>query len=449
MTESGIGNGETVTVHPGRVLRGTIRVPGDKSISHRAALIGAIARGSTTITGFLRADDCLHTLACLRELGVEISDDGTRLVIEGTSGCLRQPSRVLDCGNSGTTMRLLAGLLAAQPFTAELDGDESLRRRPMDRVAEPLRRMGAHVGARQGRFPPLRIMGMTLRGITYRLPIPSAQVKSATLLAAVLAEGETVIEEPVRTRDHTERMLASLGVPVRRDGERITLTPRIPVGGEITVPGDISSAAFLLVAAATREGSEVTVESLGVNPTRTGVLDILREMGAEVIVGDIREASGEPVATVSVRGGRLRGTQIGGAAAARVIDELPVLAVAAAVADGRTVISDAQELRVKESDRISALTRGLHALGVRVVEQPDGLVIDGGRLHGGTVDAAGDHRIAMAFAVAGLLASSPVTVRGAEAVNVSFPGFFDLLSVLGEPRTGNRAPRRENRQGLS
>ncbi len=295
----------------------------------------------------------------------------------------------------------------------------------------------------------MRIMGMTLRGITYRLPIPSAQVKSATLLAAVLAEGETVIEEPVRTRDHTERMLASLGVPVRRDGERITLTPRIPVGGEITVPGDISSAAFLLVAAATREGSEVTVESLGVNPTRTGVLDILREMGAEVIVGDIREASGEPVATVSVRGGRLRGTQIGGAAAARVIDELPVLAVAAAVADGRTVISDAQELRVKESDRISALTRGLYALGVRVEEQPDGLVIDGGRLHGGTVDAAGDHRIAMAFAVAGLLASSPVTVRGAEAVNVSFPGFFDLLSVLGEPRTGNRAPRRENRQGLS
>jgi 3-phosphoshikimate 1-carboxyvinyltransferase len=419
-----------VTVAPVSRLSGRISVPGDKSISHRAAIIGAISSGITEITGFLRADDCLRTLACLRDLGVRVEDDQGQLVIHGAAGRLLEPARVLDAGNSGTTMRLLAGVLAAQPFTAELDGDESLRRRPMDRLADPLRRMGAHVGAREGRYPPLRIMGAQLRGITYEVPVASAQVKSAVLLAGVSAAGETTVIEPVPTRDHTERMLAGFGVPVRRENTRITITPAIPRGSRVAIPGDISSAAFFLAAAAAIPGSELTVENVGVNPTRTGVLDAFRGMGAPAIVEAGRDQSWEPVGNVSIRGRRPRAVAIDGALIPRLIDELPVLCILGAVAEGRTVIRDASELRVKESDRIGVLVTGLRALGVSVQERPDGMEIEGGRLRGGTVDAAGDHRIAMAFAIAGLLAEEPVTVRGAESVAVSFPGFFETLEAV-------------------
>ncbi|MDQ7842749.1 MAG: 3-phosphoshikimate 1-carboxyvinyltransferase [Armatimonadota bacterium] len=419
-----------VVVAPAARLAGTVRVPGDKSISHRAAILGALASGTTTIRNFLRAEDCLRTLECLRELGVTIEEDGAHLVVHGAAGRLREPDRALDAGNSGTTMRLLAGVAAAQPIAVVLDGDASLRRRPMDRIAEPLRKMGAYVGLRDGRYPPLRITGARLRGITYELPVPSAQVKSAVLLAGLLAESETVVVEPVPTRDHTERMLARFGVPIRRDGRRIVLPPGLPVGCEVTVPGDISSAAFFLAAAA-RAGSKVTVEDVGVNPTRTGVLEILEQMGAAVEQTSPRDVGGEPTAAVTVRGGRLRGVTIRGPIIPRVIDELPVLCVVAAAAEGKTVIRDAAELRAKESDRIAVIAAGLRALGVAVKERPDGIEIRGGGLRGGVVDAAGDHRLAMAFVVAGLFADAPVTVRGAEAVAVSFPGFFDTLDQLG------------------
>jgi len=417
-----------LVVSPAGRLRGRVRVPGDKSISHRAALIGALARGDTVIHDFLRADDCLHTVSCLRALGVGIEDEGSRLIVRGMGPRWRAPMTPLDAGNSGTTMRLLAGILAGQPFQTELTGDASLRTRPMDRIVEPLSRMGARIVASgDGRFPPLRISGGSLRGITYTLPVASAQVKSAVLLAGLLAEGPTTVVEPTPTRDHTERMLAAFGAPIRRDGDRVSVTAAALRGHEVRVCGDISSAAFLLAAAAGMPGSELTIEHVGLNPTRTGFLDVLRALGAEVDVRQTGEDTGEPVGAVTVRGRRLRGVRIGGSLIPRVIDELPVLCVIATAAEGETVISDAAELRVKESDRIAVIARGLRALGGEVEERPDGLTVYSSRLHGGRVASAGDHRIAMAFAVAGLLAGGPVTVEGAESIAVSFPAFTRVL----------------------
>jgi len=417
-----------LVVSPAGRLRGRVRVPGDKSISHRAALIGALARGDTVIHDFLRADDCLHTVSCLRALGVGIEDEGSRLIVRGMGPRWRAPMTPLDAGNSGTTMRLLAGILAGQPFQTELTGDASLRTRPMDRIVEPLSRMGARIVASgDGRFPPLRISGGSLRGITYTLPVASAQVKSAVLLAGLLAEGPTTVVEPTPTRDHTERMLATFGAPIRRDGDRVSVTAAALRGHEVRVCGDISSAAFLLAAAAGIPGSELTIEHVGLNPTRTGFLDVLRALGAEVDVRQTGEDTGEPVGAVTVRGRRLRGVRIGGSLIPRVIDELPVLCVIATAAEGETVISDAAELRVKESDRIAVIARGLRALGGEVEERPDGLTVYGSPLHGGRVASAGDHRIAMAFAVAGLLAGGPVTVEGAESIAVSFPAFTRVL----------------------
>jgi len=417
-----------LVVSPAGRLRGRVRVPGDKSISHRAALIGALARGDTVIHDFLRADDCLHTVSCLRALGVGIEDEGSRLIVRGMGPRWRAPMTPLDAGNSGTTMRLLAGILAGQPFQTELTGDASLRTRPMDRIVEPLSRMGARIVASgDGRFPPLRISGGSLRGITYTLPVASAQVKSAVLLAGLLAEGPTTVVEPTPTRDHTERMLAAFGAPIRRDGDRVSVTAAALRGHEVRVCGDISSAAFLLAAAAGMPGSELTIEHVGLNPTRTGFLDVLRALGAEVDVRQTGEDTGEPVGAVTVRGRRLRGVRIGGSLIPRVIDELPVLCVIATAAEGETVISDAAELRVKESDRIAVIARGLRALGGEVEERPDGLTVYGSPLHGGRVASAGDHRIAMAFAVAGLLAGGPVTVEGAESIAVSFPAFTRVL----------------------
>jgi 3-phosphoshikimate 1-carboxyvinyltransferase len=419
-------------VGPGRPLRGVLRVPGDKSISHRAAMLGAIARGTTHVTGFLRAEDCLATLRCLRALGASIEERGTDLTIAGAP--FREPGEVLDAGNSGTTIRLLAGLLAGHAFHSVLTGDASVRRRPMDRVVEPLRRMGATISGRDGgRLAPLAIRGGGLRGISYATSVPSAQVKSAVLFAGLFADGETAVSEPSQSRDHTERMLGAFDARIVRDG----LTTRLPgpqnlCGTAVRVPGDLSSAAFLLVAAALVPGSELTVAGVGLNPTRTGVLEALKMMGADLGIQDLREEDGEPVGTVIVRGGPLHGVTIGGDLIPRTIDELPALAVAACIAEGETVIRDASELRVKESDRIAVLARELGRLGARVEAQPDGLAIAGGaRLRGAHVHSGGDHRIAMALAVAGLCADGPVTIDDPSCIETSFPGFADALTRVG------------------
>ncbi len=421
----------SIVVVPGRALRGSLRVPGDKSISHRAVLLGALARGTTRVDGFLRADDCLATVSCVRALGIAVDEDGERLAVHG--GPLRRPEEALDAGNSGTTIRLLAGILAGQPFRSTLTGDASVRRRPMDRIAEPLRRMGARITGRDGgRLAPLTIEGGALRAIAYATPVASAQVKSAILLAALFASGETAITEPSQSRDHTERMLVGFQVPVAREGLTVRLRgPATPEATPVRVPGDISSAAFFLVAAAIVPGSVVTVRGVGLNPTRTGVLDVLRAMGAAVDVENVRDDGGEPAGDVTVRAAPLHGTAIGGDLIPRLIDELPVLAVAASVADGETVITDAAELRVKESDRIAALARELGAIGARVEAQPDGLAIRGvPRLRGGRAASGGDHRVAMALAVAGLRAADPVTVDDTDCIRTSFPDFEETLRRL-------------------
>ena len=403
-------------------------MPGDKSISHRAALLGAIAHGTTRVTGFLYAEDCLATLRCLRALGVPIEETPEHLVIRGRR--LGEPEDVLDVANSGTTIRLLAGVLAGQPFHSILTGDASIRRRPMDRITEPLRQMGARISGRAGgRLAPLSIEGGDLRGIAHATPVASAQVKSAILLAGLFADGETVVREPSLSRDHTERMLAVFGVPVARDG--LTVRLRGPVsleGAALRIPGDLSSAAYFLVAAACVPGSEVIVEDVGLNSTRTGLLDILRLMGASVDVRDVREEGGEPLGTVGVRAAPLHGMTIEGDLIPRAIDELPVIAVAACLAEGETVIRDAAELRVKESDRIAALAHELGRLGAVIEARPDGMAIVGARrLRGGRASSGGDHRIAMALAVAGLCAQAPVVIEDPACIDTSFPEFEAIL----------------------
>ena len=420
----------TVTIHPAAALAGTVVLPPDKSVAHRAILFAALAEGRSEIVGFSDAADPQSTLACLRALGtrVEAGPDG-RLVVWG--GALAEAAGPLDCGNSGTTMRLLAGVLAGQPFGSTLTGDASLSVRPMGRVADPLRAMGARVEMTDG-HAPVSLGASALRGITYRLPVASAQVKSAVLLAGMFAEGTTTVVEPVATRDHTERMLE---LPILEiGGERYVTVeggfrprPRLHV-----VPRDVSAAAFFLVAGSICEAALLQMNAVGLNPTRSAVVDVLRAMGADIEAGDERERGGEPIADLRVEGGQgLTGVEIGGALIPNLIDEIPVLAVAAACAQGRTIIRDAAELRVKETDRIAATAAFLRAMGAAVEERPDGLVIDGGRrLVGATVDARGDHRIAMAAAVAALTASSPTTIIGAEAAAVSFPGFWDALEGI-------------------
>lgn len=424
-----------LVVTPPRRLSGTITVPGDKSISHRAALVGACAVGDTVIENFLLGADCLATVRCLKALGVKITGDNGTLTVHGRGlAAWREPDGVLDCGNSGTTMRLLLGLLAACPFFAVLTGDRSLRRRPMDRVAGPLRAMGASVWGRgEGSRAPLAVRGGSLRGIDYRLPVASAQVKSALLLAGLFAQGPTVVREPVPTRDHTERMLRFFGIPVEVGGNAVTVPGGAPPlqGRFLRVPGDISAAAFFLVAASIVPDSEVTIRDVGLNPLRTGVVDVLRAMGGDVRVIPKGEWNGEPVGDITVRAAELRGTVIEGSLVPRAVDEIPVLAVAAAVARGKTVIRDAAELKVKESDRLAAMARELRRLGARVEELPDGLEIAGGRpLVGAVCHGHGDHRVAMALAVAGLVARGTTVVRGARAIGVSFPGFGGILHSL-------------------
>jgi 3-phosphoshikimate 1-carboxyvinyltransferase len=417
-----------LVVGPGSPLRGRLRVPGDKSISHRAVLLGAIAHGTTEVHGFLRAEDCLATVRCVQALGVRVEEMGDCLQVHG--GLLREPEDVLDVGNSGTTIRLLAGILAGQPFHSVITGDASVRRRPMDRVADPLRQMGARISGRVGgRLAPLSIDGGGLRGIAYAAPVASAQVKSSVLLAGLFADGVTEVREPAMSRDHTERMLQTFGVPLEREGLAVRLGGRAELRGtQIRVPGDLSAAAFFLVAAALVPGSEVTIEDVGLNPTRTGVIDVLRAMGAPVEIQELRQDGGEPVGTVTVRAAKLHGTAIDGELIPRTIDELPVLAVAACLAEGETAIRDARELRVKESDRIAMLARELSRLGARIEAHADGLTIVGvRRLRGGHVESGGDHRIAMALAIAGLCADGPVTIEDPACIRTSFPEFEETL----------------------
>ncbi|WP_390890402.1 3-phosphoshikimate 1-carboxyvinyltransferase [Geoalkalibacter halelectricus] len=416
-------------------LRGEITVPGDKSISHRSIMLGSLAEGKTRIQGFLEGEDNLSTLKAFQSMGVEITRLGEGILeIQGRGlHGLREPADVLDCGNSGTTMRLMTGLLSAQRFFSVLTGDQYLRRRPMKRVVEPLSRMGARIWGRDGgERAPLAINGGPLRGIEYRSAIASAQVKSALLLAGLYAEGETRVYEPHLSRDHSERMLGFFGAELQTfdGGVSIKPLPRL-AGREVQVPGDISSAAFFLVAALITPGSELLVRNVGINPTRSGIIEILRQMGGDLQLHDERTLSGEPVADILVRGSTLRGIEIGGDLVPRAIDEFPVISVAAALAEGVTVIRDAQELRVKETDRIAAMVSELGALGARVEALEDGMRIEGvAALKGGRVKSHGDHRIAMSMAVAALRATGEVTIDDTACTATSFPNFWQLLAQV-------------------
>lgn len=427
-------------VRPVQRIAGTIAVPGDKSVSHRAALLGAFADGITETQGFLEGEDCLGTLRAVAALGAEVTRKGPgHFVIQGVGQeGFAEPGDVVDCGNSGTTARLLVGVLAGQPFATVLTGDESLRRRPMDRVIEPLVRMGARViGRRGGARLPLAIAGARpLHPIRHVSSVASAQVKSAVLLAGLSASGPVTVVEPARSRDHTERMLAAFGGDVRVEGEMVTVVPGRRLTGRLCrVPGDISSAAFFLVAGAAARDGAVTVRGVGVNPTRTGALDVLEAMGVRVGVA-AREGDGEPIADLSVGPGPLRGTEVGGALVPRSIDEMPILAVAAACAEGPTVVRDAAELRVKESDRIRALASELGKMGVTIEERPDGFRIAGrspkvgAPFRGARVSSWGDHRLAMALVVAGLLADGPTVVEGIDCIATSYPDFVPTCRAL-------------------
>ena len=427
-------------VRPVRRIAGTIGVPGDKSVSHRAALLGALADGPTEVQGFLEGEDCLATLRAVVALGAEVARKGPgHFVIQGVgSEGLTEPGDVVDCGNAGTMARLLVGVLAGQPFVTVLTGDESLRRRPMDRVMEPLTRMGARVlGRKGGGRLPLAIAGKRpLDPIRHVSPVASAQVKSAVLLAGLSASGPVTVVEPARSRDHTERMLAAFGGDVRVDGETVTVVPGRRLTGRLCrVPGDISSAAFFLVAGALSGDGAVTVRGVGVNPTRTGVLDVLEAMGARVET-TAREGDGEPVADLRVGSGPLRGTEVGGTVVPRAIDEMPILAVAAACAEGPTLVRDAAELRVKESDRIRSLASELAKMGVVIEERPDGFRVPGrparagAPFRGARVSSWGDHRLAMALVVAGLMADGPTLVEGIDCIATSYPDFVATCQAL-------------------
>ncbi len=425
----------TYIVNPGGRLQGELRVPGDKSISHRSIMLGALAEGVTEVSGFLEGEDNLATLNAFRAMGVRIEDpENGRVTIHGVGlRGLKAPGAPLYLGNSGTSMRLLAGLLAPQPFDCVLTGDASLSRRPMRRVTEPLAQMGARIETTPDGTPPLTIHGNPdLHGIDYVMPVASAQVKSCLLLAGLYAGGETCVTEPAPTRDHTERMLEGFGHAVRREGNRIC----VQSGGRLTaapidVPADISSAAFFLVGASIAPGSDVLLKHVGINPTRIGVINILRAMGADLEIGNERRVGGEPVADIRVRGAALRGIRIPEDQVPLAIDEFPALFVAAACAEGETVLTGARELRVKESDRIQVMADGLQVLGIDARPTDDGMVIRGGQIGAGTVESHGDHRIAMSFAMAALRASGPVTIRDCANVNTSFPGFVDLARRAG------------------
>lgn len=422
---------DTHTVRQAQSLTGTVHVPADKSIAHRSAMLASIADGTSRIVNYPSSADPQSTLACMRALGVPIYAEDDVVVIEGQGlEGLQGASEALDCGNSGTTMRLLAGILAGQPFASTMMGDASLSKRPMGRIATPLQQMGASVTMTEG-CPPLRIAGSQLQGITYRLPMASAQVKSCVLLAGLFAAGETTVIESARSRDHTERMLGLDAVEM--DGLRyLTVTQGHRIPARLwSVPGDFSAAAFFLVAGSLFPDAHLQLPSVGLNPTRSALLDVLRAMGANITVENERTLGGEPIGDLTVRGAALQGISIGGDLIPNLIDEIPILAVAATRAEGRTEIRDAHELRVKETDRLAAMTTNLRALGAQVEEREDGLTIEGGQtLRSATVKAFHDHRIAMAMGIAGLLASGTTMIHGADIASVSFPDFWSQLAAL-------------------
>jgi len=442
------GNNDSLIfkVTPGGCLKGRLRVPGDKSISHRAIMFGALADGVTEIAGFLEGDDSLATLNAFRSMGVQIEGpENGRVIVHGVGiDGLRSPSEPLDLGNSGTSMRLLAGLLAGQSFDVSMKGDASLSTRPMRRVSDPLKLMGAQIKTESDGTPPLKVTGgQTLTGIDYDMPMASAQVKSSLLLAGLYAKGTTCVTEPAPTRDHTERMLAGFAYEVKREGSRVCLSG----GGRlracaIDVPADISSAAFFLVAASIAEGSELTLEHVGMNPTRIGVINILRLMGAYIEVNNERLVGGEPVADLFVKSAPLHGIDIPEDQVPLAIDEFPALFIAAACASGRTRLTGAEELRVKESDRIQVMADGLICLGVQATPTADGMIIEGGAIDGGTVESHGDHRIAMAFSVAALCANDVIEIRDCANVATSFPGFVALTQGIGLKIAASRSVER-------
>lgn len=415
-------------------LQGEIIIPGDKSISHRSVMFGSIAKGTTKVSHFLQGADCLSTISCFQSMGIQIENNGSEVVVHGKGiHGLRKPEAVLDCGNSGTTTRLISGLLAAQSFDVTLTGDDSIQRRPMKRIMEPLSLMGADIRSLNGNdCAPLAISGRKLHGIHYTSRVASAQVKSAILLAGLYADGETKVTEPYISRNHTEIMLGHFGASVHTEGTTACIAPASELyGREITVPGDISSAAFFLAAGILVPNSEILIRNVGVNPTRDGILKVCQSMGAKLSLLNESSESGEATADILVKSGSLHGTEIGGAIIPTLIDELPIIAAMACLAEGETVIKDAAELKVKESNRIQVMVQNLSAMGADVTETEDGMIIRGGRpLHGALIDSKLDHRIAMTFAVLGLCADGETEITGAECVNISYPDFYNDLERL-------------------
>ncbi len=421
----------TLIVRTSEALRGQTQVPGDKSLSHRALILGALSEGKSEFSGWLAAGDTLATLEAIRSLGIRVDREGDQVTLWG--GTLSKPAGPINCENAGTAMRLLAGLLVGQDFPSVLDGSDQLRRRPMRRITGPLQAMGADIADQDG-CAPITIRPAVLHGMEHHLKVASAQVKSAILLAGLHAEGETTIIEPGPSRDHTERMMTAMGADIRVDGHSVTVrasdAPLQPF--QMAIPGDMSSAAFLIVAAAIVPGSEIQIANVGLNPTRTGIMDVLKEMGADITVTDQAEQGGEPVGTLQVKSCDLHAAQINGDQVVRAIDELPIIAVAATQAQGETRITDAAELRVKEVDRISMVAQELRKLGAEIEELPDGMIIEGPtRLKGSEVNSHGDHRLGMALAVAGLVAGGETHILAADSIGDSFPGFAETLTRLG------------------
>jgi 3-phosphoshikimate 1-carboxyvinyltransferase len=423
------------TVVPAKYIDGAITLPGDKSISHRYGMLGGIAEGATTIHNYSTGADCQSTLACMAALGARIERANGKVMVHG--GALHEPAEALDAGNSGSTIRMLSGILAAQDFTTRIGGDESLSGRPMDRIIRPLAEMGAHIHGwqlpgRTGSYPPLTIEGRPLHGIDYTLPIASAQVKSCVLLAGLFATGDTIVREPISTRDHTEIALQEFGADIEVQRRVIKLTAGAHLTGrELVVPGDLSSAAFFLVAALLMPESNLVIHNVGLNPTRSSLLDFLTGAGASIKVIDVKQSGGELIGSLRIRASKIKGGLIEGALTASLIDEIPALAVLGAASSGGLVVRDASELRVKETDRIAAIESNLRRMGVAIESAPDGFRIPGGQLfHAAEVDSGGDHRIAMAFAVAALAADGPCTIGGAESAGVSFPEFFSTLREI-------------------
>lgn len=422
----------TKTIKPINSINATITVPGDKSISHRAVMFGAIAKGDTEITGFLTGDDCMSTISCFKKLGIDIEVEGERVIVHGKGLYgLSQPTELLDVGNSGTTIRLISGILSGQKFNSTLNGDSSIQKRPMKRVINPLSQMGAKINSKEG-YAPLEITGTQLNAIEYTMPVASAQVKSSILLASLYADGETVINEPIASRNHTEIMLNYFGANIKNENGKITSTPVEELyGNSFNVPGDISSAAFFIVAGLILPNSEITITNVGINPSRTGIIDALIQMGGNIKIINKRTSGGEEVGDIVVKSSQLKAITLEGDIIPRMIDEIPVFAVAALCAEGTTIVKDAQELKVKESNRIATMGAELGKMGAIITETEDGMIIKGKQaLHGAITESHLDHRVAMSIAIAGLTAHGETIINNADCVGISFPSFYELLDKL-------------------